>query len=190
MKICTATLESTTPYSQSRYFTEEEVPHRPKELHDDYEKRTWRHKAHVDSKGFIEIPPTAFSNAVKTAAARLSMRVPGKGQSTYTKHFISGVLVGAPMTLPIKATDVPFDAIFCHADGKRGSGRRVMRYFPRIDEWKGDVTFHIFDDIITPEVFAHVLAQSGLLVGIGRFRPENGGFYGRYAVGNVRWSDQ
>ena len=52
---------------------------------------------------------------------------------------------------------------------------------------EGVVTFIILDDIITEDVFTQVLRSAGMLVGIGRFRPENRGFYGRFAVERVEW---
>jgi len=54
---------------------------------------------------------------------------------------------------------------------------------------RGNVTFYIFDDIITEEVFRQVLVSAGLVVGLGRFRPESRGFYGRFAVKSIEWSE-
>ena len=49
------------------------------------------------------------------------------------------------------------------------------------------MTFYVLDDIITESVFAQVLRSAGLLVGLGRFRPENRGFYGRFQVDSIKW---
>jgi hypothetical protein len=49
------------------------------------------------------------------------------------------------------------------------------------------VTWYILDDIINEKVFTQVLRSCGLLVGIGRFRPEKRGFYGRFRVDSVKW---
>ena len=82
------------------------------------------------------------------------------------------------------------DRIYANANGIRGSGKRVWRLFPRIDKWKADVEFHVYDDLITKDVFEQVLGESGRFIGIGRFRPQNGGWYGRYAVEKVKWSQE
>jgi hypothetical protein len=47
----------------------------------------------------------------------------------------------------------------------------------------------IFDDTITKEVFERHLTEAGRFVGIGRFRPENGGIYGRFTAGPFSWSE-
>lgn len=190
MKSAVCYLVGQGPYSQSRHYDTEEVPKKDKELADAYEKRTWRHRMHVTDDGHVEIPGSCFANSLKTAAKRLKIQVPGKGRVEYTKYFEAGVMVTDGIKLPLKAGDVPFEKLFVPSDGRRGGGSRVTKYFPRIDKWEGEVTYYIFDDIITEDVFTRVLAASGLLVGIGRFRPENCGHYGRFSVEKVRWLEE
>jgi hypothetical protein len=190
MKSAVCHLVGEGPYSQSRHYDAEEVPKLPKELSDAYEKRTWRSRMHVTKDGHVEIPGSAFANCLKTAAKRLKLQVPGKGRVEYTKYFEAGVMVTSGIVLPVRAADVPCDKLFVPSDGRRGGGKRVTKYFPRIDRWEGDVTYYVFDDIITEDVFRQVLATSGMLVGIGRFRPESCGFYGRFSVKSIRWLEE
>jgi hypothetical protein len=187
MKKAVCTLQSITPYSQSRFHNS---PKLEKELADNYEERTWREKCHTDSKGEIFIPPMAFANALKEAARFMSIQIPGKGKATYTKHFEAGVMVFAPLPLGVKKSEVKGEWIYCHADGQRGSGRRVMRCFPVIPEWRGVVEFLILDDLITSDVFEEVLFTSGQLIGIGRFRPINLGFNGRYLCKAMNFKEE
>ena len=187
MHIAKATLESTTPYSQSKNIDPQEHPKKSKETHDAYEQRTWRHRIHSNTEGFVEIPPTAFANAVKSSARRLQTKVPGKGTTQYTKYFEAGVDVMSSLVLSVKTADIVMDRLFVPSDGKAGGGKRVYKNFPRVDKWRGVVTFLILDDIITQDEFTKVLQNAGLLVGIGRFRPENRGFYGRFKVNAVEW---
>jgi hypothetical protein len=58
-----------------------------------------------------------------------------------------------------------------------------------IDEWEGAVTFYLADATITKDVFEKYLRESGKFIGIGRHRPENGGFLGRFEVSKVEWSE-
>lgn len=190
MKSVVAYLVSAGPYSQSRHYTEEEAPKKAKELHDAYEQRTWRHRMHTTADDRVVIPASAFSNGIKSAAKRLKLQVPGKGRVEYTKYFEAGVMVNDGITLDIKASDTPCDKLFVPSDGRRGGGKRVTKYFPRIDAWEGAVRYYIFDDILTEDVFRQVLTASGLIVGIGRFRPENCGFYGRFSVRSIEWFEE
>jgi hypothetical protein len=180
-------LESLTPYSQSQNIDKLEHPLKPKEGPNDYEQRTWRHRMHKTADGFVQIPSTSFAGAVKSAAKRLQIQVPGKGKTQFTKYFEAGIDVPESLVLKVKADDVPGERLFVPSDGKPGGGKRVYRTFPRIDKWSGVVTFYVLDDVITESVFTQVVRSAGMLVGIGRFRPENRGFYGRFRVLRVEW---
>lgn len=184
MKTAIATLKSCAPYSQSKYYDTEK---QPKELHKDYETRTWRDKMHADSNGNVFIPPMAFKNCLSEAAKFLSMKIPGKGNATYTKHFVAGILVVDALVLPVKKEDVPGEWLFVPSDGVRGSGKRVAKCFPIIHSWGGDVEFIVLDETITEAVFTDVLKQAGAYIGVGRFRPLNNGTYGRFTVDKVVW---
>jgi hypothetical protein len=187
MRVCEATLESKSPYSQSKFYT---TPKLNKERPDDYETRTWRDRMHVDTNGVVVIPPMAFKNALSEVAKYLSIQIPGKGKATFTKHFEAGVMVLEAVALGIKQADVEGEWFHVPSDGKRGGGSRVLKCFPIIREWKGKVRFYVMDDTITEEVFAEHLIQAGAFIGVGRFRPRNNGFYGRFKVNNLKWTTE
>ena len=182
MRQIVATLKSISNYSQSRFHNE---PKLEKENHEDYEKRTWQKRLHATEKGYVFIPPMAFKNCLSECAKYISVQIPGKGKATYTKHFEAGVMVTDPLVLPVKAKDVKGEWLHVPSDGRRGGAKRVMKCFPYIPHWGGDVSFFIFDDTITTDVFKYHLDQAGKFIGIGRFRPRNNGFYGRFSVEEV-----
>lgn len=183
MRIATCKLSSISPYSQSRYH---ETPKLNKEQPDDYRQRTWREYLHYDENG-VYIPQMTFKNCLSDAAKFLSVQIPGKGKSTYTKHFEAGVLVLDPCPLGIKKEDVEHENLFLPSDGVRGSGKRVIKTYPVIREWATTCTFYVQDDMITEEVFRYHLEQAGTFIGIGRFRPRNNGYYGRFKLDNMEW---
>mgnify|MGYP007089981390 CR=1 FL=1 len=182
MKTFVAKLESISPYSKSRYHG---TPELEKEHKVDYEKRTWRNRVHANDDGFVFIPPMAFKNCLSEAAKFLSIQINGKGKATYTKHFEAGVLITDPLVLDIKKEDVDGEWLFVPSDGKRGGGTRVERCFPLFKTWQGEITIHVIDDTITEEILVKHLEEAGKLIGIGRFRPRNNGFYGRFKVESV-----
>lgn len=183
-KAVTVTMESITPYSASR---QHDTPLNEKEDRGAWEARTWREKLNVDDRGMAVIPAMAFKQALDKCAKVLSIQVPGKGKATYTKHFLSGVLCEADVPLGIHKDDVASVTINANADGVRGSGKRVKRTFPQIPRWTGKARFIVLDDAITKEVFERVMKESGQFVGVGRFRPENGGLNGRFKVTSFAW---
>ena len=184
MKTAVCELEGISPYSQSKFYETEKLN---KERPDDYEARTWRDRLHTNKDGKIYIPPMAFKNCLSAVAKYLSIQIPGKGKSTFTKHIEAGVLVTEGLVLPLRKEDVAGEWFFVPSDGKRGGGKRVKKCFPVIPEWKGEVTFHILDETVTEEVFKLHLEEGGKFIGIGRFRPQNNGFYGRFKVNEMVW---
>lgn len=180
-------LESSAPYSQSRNY-EMEVPRPAKMTAKEHEEKTWMNRMHVID-GEVVIPPMAFKNCLSEAAKYLGKQIPGKGKATYTKHFEAGVLVVDPVPIGIKAQDVKGVWYYLPSDGKRGGGKRVWKKYPEIPKWTGTVTFHIFDKAVTKEVFTEHLVEAGQFIGIGRFRPRNNGFFGRFSVKKVTWTE-
>lgn len=192
MRIAKATLTSASPYSQSRYHEEPKLKD-GKELDGDYDRRTWRFHCHCDEEGNVFIPPMQFKLALEGAARYLSEKIPGKGQATWTKHFTAGVMVVDPLFLAGVTRDgVAGETYMMSPTGQKGSyaTKRVPRCYPVVQEWKGEVEFLILDDLITPEIFLKTLEAAGKLVGIGRFRPINGGFYGRFMPEGVDWREE
>lgn len=186
MEIARCFLSSISAYSQSKaHFTEKN----DKEIPKDYEERTWKERLHVDENEMVFIPPMAVKNCLSECAKFLSIQIPGKGKATYTKHFEAGILIQDPIPLNIKKADVEGEWLFVPSDGKRGGGKRVAKCFPIIPQWSGEINIYILDPTITKDVFEEHLKEAGNFIGIGRFRPRNNGYYGRFKVDKVEWSN-
>jgi hypothetical protein len=186
-RTATVTLVGISPYSQSRAHDE---PRGEKESPEDHDRRTWRLKAHIDPETQeVVMPAMGLKMAIAEAAKRLSIKIPGKRNATFSKNILSGVLVTGDIGLGLNIKDVREEVVYCNADGVRGSGKRVHRRFPMIPNgWKGTATIAIIDDEIPEEVVERCLREAGNLIGIGRFRPQNGGFLGRFEVKSIKWS--
>lgn len=187
MKTAIVTLASVSPYSQSRFYDKAEVPPLDKESASAYDQRNWRHRQHFDEKGQVFIPPMSLKNCLAEAAQYLGEKIPGKRNATWSKHFLAGVLCTDPIRLGVHKDKTESETFLCHADGKKGSGTRVPRTFPVVRNWEGEAKFYILDETITEDVFRHHLTEAGKFIGIGRFRPRNGGFYGRFEVKSLDW---
>lgn len=185
MRIAIATLQSVSPYSQSRPI--QSVKSRD-ETNDDFENRTWKERCHTDENGDVYIAPMAFKNCIAEAAKYKSIKIPGKGGEKYTKHFEAGILCKEILPLGVNIKDVKGERLFVPSDGRRGGGKRVWKTFPVFHSWSGKVEFLVLDETIDEEVFSNHLTDAGQFIGIGRFRPRNNGFYGRFAVKDIKWS--
>lgn len=185
MITCTATLVGISPISFSAPIQSQK---NTGESHDAFENRTWRERIHVDKNGDAFIPPMAMKNCLSEVAKYLSESVPGKGKATFTKHFEAGISVIQPMALGVKAHKIDGERLFVPASGKRGDGKRVWKTFPYLPEWKVDVEIIVIDPVLVdkPEKVHEYLKHAGQFIGMGRFRPRNNGYYGRFNVENFK----
>lgn len=186
MRQVTVTITGISPYSASRLH---EAPKLDKEGHEDYDRRTWREKCNTDKNGVVVIPAMAFKQALPVASKKLGLQIPGRGKSTYTKFFEADVICLEDASLGVHKDEVASVTINANADGVRGSGKRVRRTFPVIPEWSTKATFAILDNTITRPIFEEVMRAAGMGVGVGRFRPENGGINGRFKCEAFEWAD-
>lgn len=63
-----------------------------------------------------------------------------------------------------------------------GMGTADIRYRPEFPTWKIPVTLKINTSVISPEQVANLLNIAGFGVGLGEWRPERNGQYGRFHV--------
>ena len=65
-----------------------------------------------------------------------------------------------------------------------GMGTADIRYRPEFVEWRSPVTIKFNASVISVEQIANLLNNAGFGVGIGEWRPEKNGSYGRFHVGS------
>lgn len=66
-----------------------------------------------------------------------------------------------------------------------GMGTADIRYRPEFVDWKMPVILKFNAAVISPEQLANLLNTAGFGVGIGEWRPEKNGSYGRFHVGGA-----
>lgn len=186
MLVAKARLKSLSPYSQSKHYKAEKLQS-GQESPADFEARTWRERCHYNSDEVVVIPPMQFKKSLDAAAKYLSIKIQGQRNKTWTKKFLAGVMVVEPVPLGVTKDKIDHEWLFVPSDGKPGGGTRVEKCFPLIHEWEADVEYHILDEIITEDIFRAHLEASGSFVGLGRFRPASGGYYGRFGVVGIDW---
>lgn len=175
-------IKGLAPLSQSKMH---DAPKRDGESHADYDQRTWREKCNADQDGIVYVPAMAFKQAMDIAAKRLAIPDPDNKRANLTKFFVSDVICEQNLSIGVHKEEMPCVRINANADGVRGSGKRVLRTLPQIQEWEGQTSFLVMEEKIKPEIFEKVLAAAGRSVGVGQFRPEKGGLNGRFEVAKI-----
>lgn len=187
--VATVTLRGMTPYSQSHQHDE---PKLEGEGPDAFDERTWRSKQNVairHGKPTVVIPAHGLHQAIAAAAKYSKRQIPGQGKATWTAKFASGISLLEDPSLDVDPATVPSVTISANSDGVRGSGKRVKRRFPVINEWQTTFDVYILDPIITEDIFREMVEIAGMFIGIGRFRPQNGGGNGRFQIAKLDWQD-
>jgi hypothetical protein len=164
-----------------------------RESHDDYDVRTWRNKCTTNKDGIVCVPAMALKQSIDTSAYKLGQKIKGRRGATFKSFFASGFFCDGDVPIangkPLTPADAECKLISANANGERGSGKRVPRRFPEFVKYSGIAAFTIIDDVITQDVFEQHCKAAGLIVGIGRFRPENGGMNGRFKCTKFEWED-
>jgi hypothetical protein len=165
-----------------------DTPKLNKERPDDYEERTWREKCTTDEHGNVCIPGIAPKMLLDAMAKRRGDKTKGKG--TFTKHFVGGVQpLDLYSTIGVRKDDIQCIKLWCHSTGQRGSGSRVLRWFPQAAVWKATINLGIVDDAILPHLLEEYMQEGGQVIGLGRWRPEQGGLNGRFKVKSIKWTN-
>lgn len=63
-----------------------------------------------------------------------------------------------------------------------GQGSADLRYRPYFDEWAITMSWEVDADLLTLQDFITLLDRAGFGVGVGEWRPEKGGEYGRFEL--------
>ena len=127
-----------------------------------------------DKDGKIYQPSEHFEKALKNSAK--SFKIAGKRGATYTRLIGSSVEI-LPYELIHKIQHYVIDSRAVVIQKAR-----VIRYRPRLDEWELDFTLRILDAQLPISVIKEILDYAGLYVGIGDYRPQLGGKFGKFMV--------
>ena len=187
MKKAICTLKSLTPITFGRQHETEKLKG---ESHEDYENRTWKEKVYYDESGYGLIKGIMVANCIRASAKYLNRQIPGKGKSTFTKHFNAGIIILDNIVLKETRETIQGTRVNVPSDGMVGGTKRVARIFPIVHEWEGQLMVIIGDDVITEDVFTDVLQNAGNLIGLGTWRPISRGMNGRFEAVNIKWIDE
>ena len=140
----------------------------------DYEKEALQ-KLYVDLKGKIYQPATHIERCLIEAGKKI--RVKGQGKATYSKLF--GSMVSVPsMEIPHKLQKYEIFKALVVIPSTKG---RVMRYRPMMNKWVLNFELEAEDEI-PDDVLKEALEIAGRYVGIGDWRPEKKGKFGKFQV--------
>lgn len=129
-----------------------------------------------DDNGTIYTPATHLEGMLVNAAK--NFKIKGKGKSTFSKLVGSSVAV-IPDAIPHKIQKWDVFRTTCVNPNTRG---RMIVDRPKMPEWELDFTIKVMDDGIPDDVLKQIIDYGGNYVGIGDWRPDNKGKFGKFMV--------
>jgi hypothetical protein len=140
-------------------------------------------KAYADQKGNLYIPgPNIFSCLVQAGKFHKA----GKSKITTQKSSLipAGVsIVELICPLNTKNFEVDSRSVVIPA-----TGGRIMCHRPRLDVWRLSFTLDVDLSMFSVALIRQVLEDAGKKVGLGDFRPDRKGTFGRFAI--VEWQEE
>lgn len=135
-----------------------------------------------NSSGQFYIPGAAFARLLREAGGNHKLKQSRKS----VKFLVPAAVLVAQDEVPITngdgvslVKDFEVDSRPVVIPATKG---RIMRHRPRFDCWSAAVAIEIDDDILPVEFVHQLMTEGGHKIGIGDFRPEKGGPFGRFRV--------
>jgi len=133
-------------------------------------------KLYLDEKGNVLLPATYLRNSIVEASKQF--KIVGKGKSTYSKLVASTVQI-EPFYLKLDAGKYEVFRISAVNPMTKG---RMMTERPKYDKWKASFEIVLNDESVPVSVMNEILEQAGKYVGIGDWRPEKKGMFGKFMI--------
>jgi hypothetical protein len=121
------------------------------------------------------LPAVYLRNAIVEASKQF--KITGKGKSTYSKIVGSTVDV-VPEFSEIKGGYIPFRIAAVNPMTKG----RMMVTRPRFDNWSVAFEIVLNDDGVPLSVVNEILEHAGKYVGVGDWRPDKKGMFGKFMI--------
>jgi hypothetical protein len=186
MKRIRAWIEGITPLLQHRFHAEPACapatdPHAV--AHDQAAARARAERAaYRTSEGHLYLPGAAIAALLREAAH--DHRLPGSCGSLARAIPTGIVVLDDHVRLFTKDRRTPLTDFGVDARAVRDpeTGERQMRYRARVDAWWASALLGIHEEVISTQLAHQLLAEGGRRIGVGSFRPSQGGSFGLFEV--------
>lgn len=168
-----ARIEGVTPLLMNR-FRDSQIEGKSKKKGEEKEQAI-EDKLYLDATGKPYVPAVYIQRALIDAGKKLQVR--GQKKATYSK-IVGSVVDIEPEALTLTGKYVPFRISAVNPMTKG----RMMVTRPRFDKWSIEFNVFVNDESIGFETMNELLVLAGRSTGIGDWRPEKKGKFGKFVV--------
>ena len=140
----------------------------------------WSAGLYLDEKGRIAIPVENVRASVRDGAKLSKL-----GKEVSRKVFLDGEHIPLMYDGPNNPEKLFEDARFRDVRSVRVGQQRVMRTRPIFRTWSLTFTAYWEPDAFDVDLFRQCLTSAGKFIGLGDFRPDKGGTFGRFVVESI-----
>lgn len=169
------TIQGTSPLLFNR-FRDASIEGKSKRKAGAEQEQVVEDKLYFDGNNKICTPSTHIIGSLINASKNFQIK--GKGKSTYSKLVGSSVEVEEELITHKNQKWIPY-TISAVNPMTRG---RMMVTRPRMDNWELSFKLILKDEGISLETIKEILDYAGIYVGIGDWRPEKKGKFGKFIV--------
>ena len=169
------TIEGTTPILFNR-FRDVAIEGKSKKRTGAIAELDIEDKLYLDEDRKTQLPSVYLKNSITEAGKQF--RIPGKGKSTYSKIVASTVDI-EPFYIKLDAKN--FEVFRISAVNPMTKGR-MMTERPKYSKWKASFQIVLNDPAVPISVINEILEHAGKYVGVGDWRPEKKGMFGKFMI--------
>ena len=169
------TIEGTTPLLFNR-FRDIAIEGKSKKRTGAMAESEIEDKLYLDEKGKPQLPAVYLKNCIMEASKQF--KIVGKGKSTYSKIVASTVDI-EPFYIELKSDKYEVFRISAVNPMTKG---RMMTERPKFNKWSATFEVILNDPAVPVSVINEILEHSGKYVGIGDWRPEKKGMFGKFMI--------
>ena len=140
-------------------------------------EKDFNEKIHKTFNGKVGFPVCGVKKGMQTVVCRL-----GLPQSVISGQMIKDTLFVFGSGKDIDITPIKFDKMIKNSQWGRIMGRPVLITRPEFIKWSCEVVIEYNIEVLSAEKILNILNWAGFHKGLGDYRPENGGSYGKYKV--------
>lgn len=188
MKSVICTIQGIAPMLQHRFDEANQAAETTRKVHiKNEDPRTAAEKvAHRNSDGHLCFPGAAIARLLREAGSAHKQR----GSRKSLKFVIPAAVLVLEDQITLRdefgepLVDFEIDSRAVVIPSTKG---RIMRHRPKLNSWHAEFTLEIDDDMLDPITVHQLLTEGGIKNGVGDYRPERGGPFGRFQL--TAWSE-
>jgi hypothetical protein len=169
---CDVWIEGRSPLLMNKY-------HEHVSLENEAGKEQARRTAHTNASGHLQLPSVALWLLLRDVGKETGVVI--------SPHRVTVVHEWVPLLSPDLNTPLSDFSVDVRAVRSARTARRELRYRARVDEWAAAFRLRVNERLILPSVIKRVLSEGGEANGLGDYRPQRGGLFGRFGVRG--WSE-